>query len=478
MSDPTGFLKYPRVDSGYRSVNVRIMDFNEVELRLADADRQKQAGRCMSCGVPFCHWACPVSNVMPEWQDALHRGDWKTAYDILQQTNSFPEFTGRICPAPCEPACVLSINDEPVTIRENELAVIERAFEEGYVKPNPPLARSGKRIAVVGSGPAGLACANILNKRGHTVVLYEAADAVGGYLRFGVPDFKLEKRFIDRRVNIMLEEGLIVQTGVRVGTDVSAEELRRDFDAICITIGARKARDLPVEGRELGGIHFATDYLAQQNQLNSGKVIPTAEQITANGKHIVVIGGGDTGSDCIGTANRQHALSITQIEILPEPPHARPPLEPWPLYPRLYKTSHSHEEGCERMFNILTRRFTGDAGRVTGLSAAQVRWDTALDGRPTMTEVADSGFELPAELVLLAMGFEHVVQEGLVGDLGLALDPRGNIAVNEQFMTSVPGVFAAGDSVRGASLIVWAIQEGQDAAAGIHAYLQRAGAGE
>lgn len=473
MSDPNGFLKYQRVDSGYRPADVRVKDYDEVELLLVDEARKEQAARCMGCGVPFCHWACPVANVMPEWQDAIHQGDWKTAYDVLQNTNSFPEFTGRICPAPCESACVLAINDDPVTIRENELAVIERAFEEGYVRPQPPQHRSGKRVAVIGSGPAGLACANILNKLGHTVVLYEAAVAVGGYLRFGVPDFKLDKHVIDRRVNIMQEEGLIIQTGVRVGEDITAEELRRDFDAICVTIGARKARDLPIEGRNLYGIHQATDYLTQQNRANRGSVIPHDDRMTAAGKHVVVIGGGDTGSDCVGTANRQGALSITQIEIMPQFPLGRAPHEPWPLFPRLHKNTSSHEEGCERMFNILTRRFNGEDGRVTSLSAVQVEWGAPQNGSTPMTEVAGSDFELPADLVLLAMGFEHVVQEGLVADLGVALNPRGNIAVDDKFMTSEPGIFAAGDSVRGASLIVWAITEGQQAAQGIDAYLRQ-----
>jgi glutamate synthase (NADPH/NADH) small chain len=472
MADPNGFLKYERVDSGYRPVNVRIMDFDEVELMLPDQERKNQAGRCMSCSVPFCHWGCPVSNAIPEWQDALHQGDWKAAYDLLQDTNSFPEFTGRICPAPCESACVLAINDDAVTIRENELAIIERAFEEGYIKAQPPKVRSGKKVAVIGSGPAGLACANILNRLGHTVTLYEAADKVGGYLRFGVPDFKLHKGVIDRRVDIMQEEGLIIRTGVRVGFDISGEELKRENDAVCITIGARKARDLIVDGRNLDGVHFATDYLTQQNQINGGKVVALEDLITAKGKHVVVMGGGDTGSDCVGTANRQGALSITQIEIMPVPPHERPENEPWPLFPRLYKTSHSQEEGCERMFNILTKSFGGENGHVRSLSTVQVQWDKDQNGKPTMTEIEGSAIEMPADLVLLALGFEHVVQEGLVKDLGLTLSPRGNIAVDEQFMTNVPGIFAAGDSVRGASLIVWAIQEGQDAAQGIHRYLE------
>jgi glutamate synthase (NADPH/NADH) small chain len=470
MADPKGFLKVKRQDGGYRPIAERIQDFNEVEQDLPEVQRKLQASRCMACGVPFCHWQCPVGSVIPEWQDKLHQGDWQGAFEILQQTNTFPEFTGRLCPAPCESGCVLGINDDPVTIRENEHAIIERAFQEGYVKPRPPKIRTGKKVAVIGSGPAGLACADRLNRAGHSVVLFEAADEVGGYLRFGVPDFKLEKSVIDRRINILLEEGLEIQTGVMVGEDISADELVSSYDAICITIGAREARELRVEGRELDGIHQAMEYLDQQNRVVRGDQVPGDERISAKGKHVVVIGGGDTGSDCVGTANRQGAISVTQLELLPEPPHERPPSEPWPAWARLYKTTSSHEEGCERMFNISTKRFTGDGGRVTRLSAVRVDWQRT-NGRYHMTEVPEMAFELEAELVLLAMGFEHVVQEGLVNDLGLALSDRGNIAIDENYMTNIEGIFSAGDSDRGASLVVWAIQEGQEAAKKIDAYL-------
>lgn len=474
MVDPRGFLKVTRIENSYRPVDERVLDFDEIEQQLPEGSRQLQASRCMDCGVPFCHWGCPVGSLIPEWQDKLHQGDWKGAYDILQKTNNFPEFTGRLCPAPCESSCVLGINDEPVSIRQNELAVVERAFAEGYIKARPPAVRTGKKVAVIGSGPAGLACADSLNRAGHTVVLFEASDQVGGYLRYGVPDFKLDKHVIDRRVNIMLEEGLIIQTGVRVGVDISAEELTNEFDAICITIGARYPRDLSVPGRELEGIHFAMEFLEQQNRTVHGEMILADERITAEGKHVIVLGGGDTGSDCVGTANRQGAKSVTQIELLPPSPVTRAPHEPWPLYARLYKTSSSQAEGCERLFNVQTKELiAGKSGRrVKKLSAVQVDWGKRNNGKTEMVEVPDSEFEIKADLVLLALGFVHVEQEGLIKDLGIELNPRGNIAVDQHFMTSVDGIFAAGDSSRGASLVVWAIQEGQQAAKAINAYLR------
>lgn len=472
MGDPQGFLKVPRVESGYRPVAERVRDYAEVELLLPDQDRRRQASRCMDCGVPFCNWGCPVGSIIPEWQDKLFKGDWKTAYDILQKTNNFPEFTGKLCPAPCESACVLGINDDPVTIRQNEMAVIEHAFQEGYVRPRPPETRTGKRVAVIGSGPAGLACADSLNKIGHTVALFEAADAVGGLMRFGVPDFKLDKRVIDRRVDIMRQEDLIIETGVRIGIDLPVSDLLRDFDAVCLAIGARHARDLQVPGRDLDGIYFAVDYLTQQNRVVRGDVIPPDDRISAADKHVIVLGGGDTGSDCVGTANRQGAQSVTQIELLPQLPFTRPANQPWPLFARVEKPSSSHKEGCERLFSISTQRFEGENGRVKTLHAVRVEWEKSNNGRHNMAEVPGSEFTLQADLVLLAMGFVHVEQDGPVKDLGVTLDPRGNIAVNPQYMTNVPGVFAAGDSTRGASLIVWAIQEGRLAAQGIDTYLR------
>jgi glutamate synthase (NADPH/NADH) small chain len=471
MGDPRGFLTIKRQEAGYRPVEERVNDYSEVEKQLPEEQRMLQASRCMDCGVPFCHWGCPVGNIMPEWQDALFRGDWEEAYRNLQETNSFPEFTGRVCPAPCEASCVLSINDLPVTIRNNELDTIEKAFAEGYVKANPPEKRTGKKVAVIGGGPAGMACADILNRKGHRVTLYEADDQVGGYLRFGIPDFKLEKQVVDRRLALMEEEGVIFKTGVRVGTDLPMERVLDESDAVCMTIGARKARDLPVEGRELSGIHFAMEYLKQQNRIIRGDDIPSEDQIHVMGKNVVVIGGGDTGSDCVGTANRKAAKSVTQIELMPKPPEHRTDREPWPLWPRLLKISSSHEEGCERMWNVLTKGFTGEKGRVKSIQAVQVEWTEDDSGRMQMHEVPGSEFELKADVVFLAMGFVHVEQEGPVSDLGLALDNRGNIEVDGNWMTSREGVFAAGDSHRGASLVVWAIHEGREAAESMHRYL-------
>lgn len=473
MGDPAGFLKVRRMESGYRPVEERVNDYREVERLLPDAQRELQASRCMDCGVPFCHWSCPVSNIMPEWQDMIYRKDWKSAYEILKRTNNFPEFTGRVCPAPCEASCVLSIDDEPVTIRQNELAVIEKAFELGYVKPEPPAVRTGKKVAVIGSGPAGLACADVLNKCGHYVTVYEAADSVGGYLRFGIPDFKLDKRIIDRRAELMRVEGVGFITGTVVGRDISTGELCAGYDAVMVAIGAREPRDLGIGGRNLKGIYYAMDYLKQQNRRIRGDVIPENEIIKILGKKVVVIGGGDTGSDCVGNANRQGAASITQIEILPEPPDHRTSADPWPLWPRVKKTSSSHEEGCERIWNVKTLGFHGDERGVNSISAVKVSWDNDGNGGTVMREAAGTEFELQADIVFLAMGFTHVVQEGIVGDFGVRLDYMGNIAVDDNFMTSVKGVFSAGDAVRGASLVVWAIHQGREAAAGISRYLNR-----
>ena len=472
MGDPKGFIKIKRQEAGYRPVEERVNDYSEVEKNLPDDARRVQASRCMDCGVPFCHWACPVSNMMPEWQDKVFHGDWKAAYDILQETNNFPEFTGRVCPALCEASCVLSIGDEAVTIRQNELSVIEKAFSLGLVKPIPPKSRTGKKVAVIGAGPAGLACADLLNKSGHTVTLFESADGVGGYLRYGIPDFKLTKYIIDRRVNILVEEGLIIKTGIAVGKDIPASQLRKEFDAICIAIGAREARDLPIEGRNLKGIHPALEYLTQQNRVVKGDAIPEDEIIRAYDKNVVVIGGGDTGSDCVGTANRQGAHCVAQLELLPKPAEHRTDREPWPLWPKLLKISSSHEEGCERMWNVSTKRFIGEKGSVKKLTAAKVEW-TTRDQKQVMAEVPGSEFELEADLVLIAMGFVHPVHTGLVSELGLGLDGRGNIKIDENSMTSVEGIFSAGDSSRGASLVVNAIQDGRLAAAGINRYLAR-----
>jgi glutamate synthase (NADPH/NADH) small chain len=474
MADPKGFLKFERIDNRYRPVAERVRDYNEVESPLPQDMRRYQARRCMDCGVPFCHWACPVGSLIPEWQDKITAGDWKGAYEILQKTNNFPEFTGRLCPAPCESGCVLGINDDAVTIRANELSVIDNAFAEGWVIPHPPKQRTGQTVAVIGSGPAGMAAADSLNKAGHTVTLFEASDKIGGYLRYGVPDFKLEKHTIDRRVEIMLAEGLNIQTGVKVGVDMPTEQLLAEFDAVCIAIGARTPRDLNIPGRELDGIHFALEYLEQSNRFVAGDEIAPDDRISAKGLHVVVLGGGDTGSDCVGTANRQGAKSVTQIELVPEFPRDRPPSHPWPLFPRLYQISSSHKEGCERMFSILTKEFVGGKKnrRVKKIRAARLDWGKSGNGYGEFVEVPDSEFEIKADLVLLALGFVHVEKGGLVEQLGLKLSPRGNIAVDQQFRTNVEGVFSAGDSNRGASLVVWAISEGRAAAQAIDRYLR------
>jgi len=408
---------------------------------------------------------------MPEWQDLVYREDWKAAYEILRETNNFPEFTGRVCPAPCEASCVLSINDEPVTIRQNELAVIEKAFELGYVKPEPPEKRTGKKVAVVGSGPAGLACADMLNRHGHSVTVFEAEDGLGGYLRFGIPDFKLDKRIIDRRINILTAEGIEFRTGVRIGNDITVAELKKNYDAVMLAIGARKPRDLDLRGRELAGIHYAMDYLGQQNRRVRGDSIDENKLIKTINKRVLVIGGGDTGSDCVGTANRQGAMSITQIEILPEPPAHRTSSEPWPLWPKLKKTSSSHEEGCDRLWCVKTTAFFGENGVVKGVKAVRVKWDYDAEGKPVMTDLPGSEFEIRADIVFLSMGFLHPEYDGPVKEMNLKVDSSGNIDVNEEYMTSAEGVFSAGDSVRGASLVVWAIHQGREAARGINRYL-------
>ncbi|MCJ7703380.1 MAG: glutamate synthase subunit beta [Anaerolineales bacterium] len=471
MGDPTGFLNVKRVDNFYRPTELRVLDYAEIEQLLPSDERKLQAARCMDCGIPFCHWGCPVSNLIPEWQHKLFNGDLEAAYQLLQKTNNFPEFTGRICPAPCEASCVLEINNDAVTIRANELDIIEQAFQAGYVQPKPPKVRSGKKVAVIGSGPAGLACADDLNKMGHTVVLYEAADAVGGYLRYGIPDFKLSKSIIDRRVEILQAEGLLIETGVEIGKDISGDELLKAFDVVAITIGAREPRVLPIEGCELDGIHFAVEYLTQQNMAVAGEEIPADKRILATDKHLIVIGGGDTGADCVGTANRQGAKSVTQLEILPKPPDQRASDNPWPHWAKTHRTSTSHKEGCRRHFSVNTKNFIGEKGKVQKLITAKVIWNQDENGRYQMSEIPNTEKEYPADLILLAMGFVQVVKTGLVTDLGLELTERGNISVDDNNMTNIDGVFAAGDAQRGASLVVWAIHEGKETAQKINSYL-------
>jgi glutamate synthase (NADPH/NADH) small chain len=486
MGDPRGFLKVKRKVSGYRPVEERINDYSEVEIRLSDEERRLQASRCMDCGVPFCHWACPVSNVMPEWQDKLFRNDWAGAWAILEDTNPFPEFTGRVCPALCEASCVLGANDEPVTIRQNELAVIEKAFEAGIVKPRPPVRRNGKKVAVVGAGPAGLSAAYYLNRAGFTVTVYEADRKAGGYLRYGIPDFKLDKSFIDRRVSLMEAEGVIFKTNAPVGTGrygfgifdarkspgpeaslIDPGELEASCDLVLLTIGAREPRDLKTPGRELGGIVQALDFLSFQNRAIAGE--DPGASITAYGKQVLVIGGGDTGADCVGTANRQGAKKITQIEVLPKPPEHRPEEEPWPLWPKVLKTSSSHLEGGERLWSVNTKAFAG-SGEVKSALLCRVDWAQKPDGGWAMTEIPGSDFEVETGLVLLAMGFTHVVQDGIVAGLGLETDQRGNIRTKGSFHTSNPKVWAAGDSRNGASLVVRAIADGRGAAEAICVY--------
>ena len=471
MADINGFLKIKKKDAGNRPINDRIRDFSEVEQTLNSEDRMLQASRCMDCGIPFCHWGCPVDNLIPEWNELLYKGDWKGAYSRLYSTNNFPEFTGRICPAPCEHACVLNINLEPVTIRENEAAIAEKAFSEGYVKPVIPKVRTGMKVAVIGSGPAGMAAADQLNQAGHFVTLFEKDDKAGGLLRYGIPDFKLSKTVIDRRLNIMIQEGLVIKTGVTIGKDISAKELTEQFDAICIAIGAGHPRDLIVEGRELSGIHHAMEFLTLQNRVNSGNLHTTDNPITAEGKKVIVIGGGDTGSDCVGTSTRQKPERVMQVEILPKPPITRAEDNPWPYYGKILKTSTSHEEGCERYWGISTLRFLGENNHVKGVEVEDVSWKND-SGRYTMEPVEGTRRVIEADLVLLAMGFIHPVIEGLLSELELDLNLRKNIKVNEQNLTSRQKIFAAGDSVSGASLVVNAIASGRKVARDIDKFLR------
>ena len=472
MADINGFLKIKKKVAGNRPLNERICDFSEVEQVLNSEDRMLQASRCMDCGIPFCHWGCPVDNLIPEWNDLLYKGDWKGAYKRLNATNNFPEFTGRICPAPCEHACVLNINQEPVTIRENEVAIVEKAFSEGYVKPEPPKYRTGKKVAVIGSGPAGMAAADLLNKTGHLVTLFEKDDMAGGLLRYGIPDFKLSKSTIDRRLDLMIKEGLIIRTGVTIGKDISGRELMEQFDAICITIGAGHPRRLTVEGSEFEGIHYAMDFLTAQNMVNAGKLSAANNHRSAEGKKVLVIGGGDTGSDCVGTSIRQKALSVTQIEILPKPPVTRADNNPWPYWGKILKTTTSHEEGCERLWNTSTLRFVGDGKITKGTEVEDVLWESE-NGRYVMKPIPGTRRVIETDLVLIAMGFVHPVLDGLLSELGLDLDLRKNIKVNESYGTSVNKVFAAGDSISGASLVVNAIASGRKVAKQIDKFLKK-----
>ncbi|WP_243348029.1 glutamate synthase subunit beta [Parabacteroides sp. FAFU027] len=471
MGNPKAFLSILRKEAGYRPISERIMDYSEVEQTLNLEDRKLQASRCMDCGIPFCHWACPVANRQPEWQDLAYKGKWKEAYESLVATDDFPEFTGRICPAPCEKACVLKLSaDSPVTIRENEASIVEKAFAEGYIKANPPKYRSGKKVAVIGGGPAGMAAANQLNLKGHTVTLFEKNEAIGGLLRFGIPDFKLNKKIIDRRLALMAEEGVEFKTGVNVGKDITGKEIMEQFDAVCLAVGAEQPRDLPIKGRELKGVYFALEFLGQQNRVVAGKTFSDAERISAKGKHVLVIGGGDTGSDCVGTSVRHGAASVTQIEIMPMPPAHHNPATPWPTYPMVLKTSSSHEEGCTRRWNLETKQFLGKDGQLTEVEIEEVEW---RQGETGMTIHRTGNKEtLKVDLVFLAMGFVHPVHEGLLTELGVELDGRKNVAVNAAQQSSVSKVFAAGDAHLGASLVVRAIASGRKAAEEIDTFLK------
>jgi glutamate synthase (NADPH) small chain len=473
MGKPTGFLEYKRELPSKRPVHERRKDYNEFVNLYEPEQLNKQAARCMNCGIPFCHHGCPLGNVIPEFNDAVYRKAWQDAYDILVTTNNFPEFTGRICPAPCESSCVLGINQPAVTIEEIEKHIIEIAFEKGFVKAKQPNIRTGKKIAVVGSGPAGLAAAAQLNSAGHSVTVFERDDAPGGLLRYGIPDFKLEKWIIDRRINILEQEGITFVCNVNVGADLSINELMHDYQAIVLSGGSTIPRDLPVPGRDLNGIHFAMDYLKQQNKRVSG--IPVKEEnIFATGKSVIVIGGGDTGSDCVGTSNRQGAKQVTQFELLPQPPKDRTPFMPWPTYPMVLKTTSSHEEGCERQWAMATKEFIGDEnGNLKALKIAQLEWKLTDDGRPAhFVEVQGSEQVIPCELALLAMGFVHPQQEGLLNDLGVDLDERGNVrAAEKSYQTNIEKIFAAGDMRRGQSLVVWAISEGRECARKVDEFL-------
>lgn len=466
MGKPTGFLEYKRELPPNKPIQERIKDYKEFVKPYSKINVEKQAARCMDCGVPFCHNGCPLGNNIPDFNDMVYKDNWKAAYKILISTNNFPEFTGRICPAPCEASCVLSINKEPTAIELIEKNIIERAFKEGWVQPTLPLMRTNKKVAVVGSGPAGLAAAAQLNVAGHSVTVYERADRIGGLLRYGIPDFKLDKSIIDRRMEVMQAEGITFKTSANVGKDIPVSELQKEYDAILLTGGSTIPRDLPIAGRELNGVHFAMDFLSQQNKRVAGDTIPKNQHILATEKNVLVIGGGDTGSDCVGTSIRHQAKSVTQIELLSKPPEGKNPKTPWPQYPVVLKTSSSQEEGCERFWSVNTKAFIGDEkGNLKAVQLVDVEWTNG-----SFNEIAGTEREIPCELALLAIGFVHPQHEGMLKDFKVDLDNRGNVQTHK-FQTSVPGIFAAGDMRRGQSLVVHAISEGREAAYAIDKYL-------
>ena len=471
MGKPTGFIEIQRKKHPTRPVDERIHDWREVYLPSPTGDLMEQGARCMDCGIPFCHQGCPLGNLIPDWNDLVYRDRWRAAIDRLHATNNFPEFTGRLCPAPCEGSCVLGINDDPVTIKDIEVSIIDRAYAEGWVTPQLPATRTWKKVAVIGSGPAGLAAADQLNRAGHLVTVFEKSDRIGGLLRYGIPEFKMEKRILDRRLAVMESEGVVFRPGVNVGVDVKMSRLRSDFDAILLAGGAGQPRDLPVPGRALEGVHFAMDFLTLQNRRCEGDTIPDDQFISAKGRDVVIIGGGDTGADCLGTVHRQGARSVYQLELLPMPPDVRAEGNPWPLWPQIFRVSPAHEEGGERLYSVATQQLAGDRkGRVRALKGNKVEM-IRKDGRMDFAPVPGSDFEIKTDLVLLAMGFTGPEPGALLTDLGVTLTPRGNVGRDASWMTNVPGVFTAGDMQRGQSLIVWAIAEGRSAARAIDQFL-------
>jgi glutamate synthase (NADPH/NADH) small chain len=469
MGKTTGFMEISRQEQTYLPVADRIQNYQEFIIPLKASEVSQQGARCMDCGTPYCHNGCPIHNIIPEWNDLVYQDRWREAYDVLQTTNNFPEFTGKICPAPCEASCTLNLNDEPVTIKTIECAIIEKAWEAGWIEPQIPAHRTGKMVAIVGSGPAGLACAQQLARAGHEVVVYEKNNRIGGLLRYGIPNFKMDKSIIDRRMAQLQAEGVVFRTNIHIGINIPAKKLLNKYDAIVLAGGSEKSRDLPIPGRELNGIHFAMTFLPQQTQRVLGDDIPEEISITAKDKHVVVIGGGDTGSDCIGTSIRQGAASVVQLEILPKPPENENKHSTWPNWPNKLRTSSSHKEGCQREWSVLTKSFKGN-NHVSKLQMVRVDWQKDDKGRWQMSEIPDSEFELKADLVLLAMGFVHPIHEGILEELDVAMDERGNVQANN-YKTSLDKVFAAGDMRRGQSLVVWAIHEGRQAARAVDEYL-------
>ena len=472
MGDTKGFLKVAKRSGQFREVCERVQDFKDVLRLRSERQSQEQASRCMDCATPFCHWGCPIGNYIPEWNDYMFKGEWRKALTLLEATNNLPEITGRVCPAVCEYACVLGINDEAVTIRENELTIAEFGFKNGLIQPQPPKQKTGKNVAIVGSGPAGLSCAAELNRAGHSVVVFERDQKIGGILRYGIPDFKLEKHILDRRIAIWKEEGVVFKTGTEVGSNLPVKKLLADFNAVCLAGGSRIPRDLAIPGRELRGIYFAMDYLTQSNRRVAKEKGSAKSIIDAKGKRVIVIGGGDTGADCVGTAHRQGAACVVQIEVMPKPPACRGQEYPWPRFPLILKTSSSHEEGGQRHWTVLTKRFVGEKGFLRKLSCVKVEF-TSADGNtcPVMREMPGSGFELEADMVIIAIGFLHPEHAGLLTELNVGFDERGNVKTKENYMTTVHKVFSAGDMRRGQSLVVWAIAEGRQCAHYMDEYL-------